>query len=77
MRLERITCPLLLLMAQGDHLVPPAQTSGILPYVGSQDTKAMTLDVGHVGLAVSSKAHRQFWPEATGWIAERSKAASS
>jgi polyhydroxyalkanoate synthase len=76
-RLERITCPLLLLMAQGDHLVPPAQTSGILPHIGSQDTRAMTLDVGHVGLAVSSKAHRQFWPEATAWIAERSRVALS
>jgi polyhydroxyalkanoate synthase len=76
-RLERIVCPLLLLTARGDHLVPPAQTSGILPCVGSQDTKVMTLDVGHVGPAVSSKAHRQFWPEATGWIGERSHSASS
>jgi poly[(R)-3-hydroxyalkanoate] polymerase subunit PhaC len=32
----------------------------------------MTLDAGHVGLAVSSKAHKKFWPEATAWIAERS-----
>ena len=70
--LKRITCPLLLLMASEDHLVPPSQTSGIEPHVGSTDIKAMTLDAGHVGLAVSSKAHKSFWPAATQWIADRS-----
>jgi polyhydroxyalkanoate synthase len=72
--LKRITCPLLLLTADGDHLVHPNSTRGILPHVGSTDTKAMSIHAGHVGLAVSSKAHRQFWPEAVNWIAERSTA---
>lgn len=76
-RLDRITCPLLLLMAEADHLVPPAQTLGIGPYVGSRDVKQMTLAAGHVGLAVSSKAHKEFWPAATRWIADRSTAAGA
>src|SRR5512135_1914819 len=76
-RLSRITCPLLVLDASADHLVPPCQSEGILPHVGSQDTKVMTIDAGHVGLAVSSKAHKKFWPEATAWIAERSSPAGS
>jgi poly[(R)-3-hydroxyalkanoate] polymerase subunit PhaC len=75
--LGRITCPLMLLMAGADHLVPPSQTEGILPHVGSQDTKVMTLEAGHIGLAVSSKAHKKFWPEATAWLAERSTPAGS
>ena len=75
--LKRITCPLLLLMASADHLVPPSQTSGIEPHVGSADIKAMTLDAGHVGLAVSSKAHKSFWPAATQWMADRSGARAS
>jgi len=75
--LSRITCPLLLLMASADHLVPPVQTEGILPHVGSTDKKAMTLEAGHIGLAVSSKAHKKFWPEATAWLAERSTPAGS
>ena len=70
--LKRITCPLLLLMASADHLVPPEQTRGLEPLVGSSDVKAMTLEAGHVGLAVSSKAHKSFWPVATQWMAERS-----
>jgi len=69
--LKRITCPVLLLMARGDHLVPPSQTAGLAPHVGSTDVKQMTLDAGHVGLAVSSKAHKSFWPGATQWIAAR------
>jgi polyhydroxyalkanoate synthase len=71
-QLKRITCPLMLLSAEADHLVPPVQTEGLLPYVGSTDTKVARLNAGHIGLAVSSKAHKQFWPEATGWLAERS-----
>jgi polyhydroxyalkanoate synthase len=70
--LRRIVCPLLLLAAKGDHLVPPSQTLGILPHVGSKDTRVMEIDAGHVGLAVSTKAHKSFWPQATAWVAERS-----
>jgi len=70
--LKRITCPLMLLSATADHLVPPSQTEGLLAHVGSTDTKAARLNAGHIGLAVSSKAHKQFWPEATSWLAERS-----
>ncbi len=70
--LKKIECPLLLLAASGDHLVPPSQTLGILPHVGSKDTKVMEIQAGHVGLAVSSKAHKSFWPQATAWVAERS-----
>lgn len=70
--LRSIICPLLLLVAKGDHLVPPSQSTGILPHVGSRETKTMEIDAGHVGLAVSSKAHKKFWPEATAWLAERS-----
>jgi polyhydroxyalkanoate synthase len=73
-QLGRITCPLMLLTARADHLVPPSQTEGIAPYVGSKDIKSMTLDAGHIGLAVSTKAHKKFWPDATRWIADRSTA---
>jgi len=39
--------------------------------------RKMMIRAGHVGLAVSLKAHRQFWPEATKWIAERSTVLAS
>jgi polyhydroxyalkanoate synthase len=73
-QLSRITCPLMLLTASADHLVPPSQTEGIMPYVGTKDIKSATLNAGHIGLAVSTKAHKTFWPDATRWIADRSTA---
>ncbi len=73
-QLSRITCPLMLLTASADHLVPPSQTEGIVPHVGTKDVKSMTLNAGHIGLAVSTKAHKTFWPDATQWLADRSTA---
>ena len=71
--LGQITCPLLLLTAKNDHLVPPPSTEGILPHVKSRDVKSMTIDAGHVGLVVGSKVQKTVWPEATRWLAHRSK----
>jgi polyhydroxyalkanoate synthase subunit PhaC len=70
--LGRVTGPLLLLTARNDHLVAPPSTDGILPHVGSKDVKTMMIEAGHVGLVVGGKAHKAFWPEATGWLADRS-----
>jgi polyhydroxyalkanoate synthase len=70
--LSRITCPLLLLTAKNDHLVDPSSTEGIRPHVGSQDVTSMSVDAGHVGLVVSGKAQKEFWPAATRWLADRS-----
>jgi polyhydroxyalkanoate synthase len=70
--LGQITCPLLLLTAKNDHLVPPPSTEGIRPHVKSQDIKSMMIDAGHVGLVVGSKAQETFWPEATQWLADNS-----
>jgi polyhydroxyalkanoate synthase len=73
--LGRIRCPLLLLTAKNDHLVPPGSTEGVRPHVGSGDVTSMGLSAGHVGLVVGGKAHQRFWPEATRWAAERSATA--
>jgi polyhydroxyalkanoate synthase len=70
--LGRITCPLLILTARNDHLVIPASTEGIVPHVGSRDVTTLTIDAGHVGLVVGGKARKKLWPDATGWLAERS-----
>lgn len=69
--LRRIQCPLLLLTATKDHLVPPASTLAIRDRVASTDVEAMTIDAGHVGLVVSGKAHKTLWPSALGWLAQR------
>lgn len=70
--LREIRCPLLLLTAEKDHLVAPASTLGIREHVGSEQIEALSINAGHVGLVVSSKAHAALWPAATLWLAERS-----
>jgi poly(3-hydroxyalkanoate) synthetase len=37
----------------------------------------MMINAGHIGLAVSSKAHRQLWPDAAMWIADHSTTVKS
>jgi len=71
-KLASITCPLLLLVAEQDHLVPPKSTIALRQLVRSSEVKTLSIDAGHVGLAVGSKAHRQLWPDALHWIARHS-----
>lgn len=70
--LKNITCPVLNLMASADDLVPCAQSEPFNDLVGSHDRKAIKFKAGHIGLAVGSRAHRELWPEAVKWLAERS-----
>ncbi len=71
-RLESIVCPLLLLVAEKDHLVPPSSTLALKKFVSSPDIASLSINAGHVGLAVSSKSHHQLWPAAANWIADHS-----
>jgi polyhydroxyalkanoate synthase len=70
--LKKITCPILNIMALKDHLVPCAQSEPFNDLVGSTDRKTIKFPVGHIGLAVSSRAHEKLWPEACDWLGERS-----
>jgi len=70
--LKRITCPILNLMASQDDLLPPAQSEPFNDLVGSADRQAIKLATGHIGLAVSSAAQRELWPQAVAWLSERS-----
>jgi polyhydroxyalkanoate synthase len=60
------------LTAKNDHLVSPASTEGIRPHVTTTDIESMEIGAGHVGLVVSSRAHKSFWPAATRWLGDRS-----
>jgi polyhydroxyalkanoate synthase len=71
--LRNITCPILNLTASADHLVPCGQSLPFNDLVGSKDRTAINFPAGHIGLAVGSKAHRELWPKACDWLAERSE----
>ncbi|MHC9538085.1 MAG: alpha/beta fold hydrolase [Vulcanimicrobiota bacterium] len=70
--LSSITVPFLNIIADQDTSVPPASSEPIGSYLGSADQKLMRCTAGHIGLAVSGKAHRTLWPEVGAWIAARS-----
>lgn len=71
--LDELTMPILGLVASKDHLVPMETTKRFIERLPSEDKDVMTLPAGHIGLAVSSKAHKDFWPKVAAWIAERSE----
>lgn len=71
--LRRITCPVLNLIAQHDHLVPPSQSRTFNDAVGATDKRTVLFPAGHIGMAVGSKAHRELWPQACAWLGERSE----
>jgi polyhydroxyalkanoate synthase len=72
--LKDVKCPLLLLTADADHLVPTLSTLALKKAVGSSDVRSLSIDAGHIGLAVSRKAHKDggLWPRTAMWLADRS-----
>jgi len=71
--LKNITCPVLNLTAQEDHLVPPYQSLPLCEAVGSKDCSSINFAAGHIGMAVGSRANRELWPKVCSWLAERSQ----
>ncbi|HWG91699.1 MAG TPA: class III poly(R)-hydroxyalkanoic acid synthase subunit PhaC [Candidatus Thermoplasmatota archaeon] len=70
--LANLKMPMLLLTGQYDHLVPYQSTAGLLEATGSTDRDCIVVPTGHIGLSVSSRAHKELWPKVCGWLAERS-----
>jgi len=69
--LEDIEVPLLVVVGEGDDLVPPAASRPILEAVGSEETRLIEFPRGHVGLSVSGAAHDRLWPEVAEWYADQ------
>jgi polyhydroxyalkanoate synthase len=68
-----ITCPLLNLTAEQDHLVPCGQSLTLNDKVGSEDEMSMVFPAGHIGLAVGRRAHSELWPQVCDWLKKRSQ----
>ncbi|UCF08742.1 MAG: class III poly(R)-hydroxyalkanoic acid synthase subunit PhaC [Thermoplasmata archaeon] len=70
--LKNIKMPLLSLVAQYDHLVPPESSMSFNDLVPSSDKYMIMFPTGHIGLSVSSASHAKLWPQVAGWLAKRS-----
>ena len=70
--LDRIEMPVLQIVGEYDHLVPPAASKPFNGRVPSDDVTTMEFSTGHIGLSVSSSSHAELWPAAAEWYADRS-----
>ncbi len=73
--LADIEMPVLQIVGEYDHIVPPASSKPFNEKISSDDERVIEFPVGHIGISVSSKSHEILWPEVTDWLAERSAGA--
>jgi len=67
-----ITCPLLHIMAEHDHIVPFSSTDPLTSIMGSQDKEDIVLKGGHVSLVAGRNAWFRLWPRLSQWLGVRS-----
>ena len=67
-----IEVPVLQIMGEYDHLIPPEASKPFNELVGSDDTDVIEYPTGHIGLAVSGSSHRDVWPRVAEWYIEKS-----
>jgi len=70
--LGKITVPFLHVIAQYDHIVPPACAHPLVQRVGSRDKEEVMLPGGHVSIAAGGNAIKRMWPKLDSWLEGRS-----
>ncbi len=66
--INKITIPVLSIIAEKDDLVSPMSSLAINNYISSKDTEIFTHPGGHVSLCISDQAHKELWPKVANWI---------
>jgi polyhydroxyalkanoate synthase len=69
--LKSISQPLLNIYATKDHIVPPSASQPLQRFVGSTNYRDLPVDIGHIGMYVSSKARQIVPASITAWLQER------
>jgi len=65
-----IDMPVLQIVGRYDHLVPPAASEPFNDVIPA-DATTIEYPSGHVGLAMSTRAHRDLWPEVAEWFLDQ------
>ncbi|WP_435156613.1 class III poly(R)-hydroxyalkanoic acid synthase subunit PhaC [Haladaptatus sp. DFWS20] len=71
--LSDIDMPVLQIVGEYDHLIPPEASKPFNDVIGSNDTDVFEFPTGHIGLSVSSSSHAKLWPRVCDWYVERSE----
>jgi polyhydroxyalkanoate synthase len=72
-QLSAIRCPVLVIIASRDHIVPGPSAVPLTGLCGSKDATAVELPGGHVGIVVGSGTSRHLWPALDRWLLPRSR----
>ena len=67
---ENIQVPLLQILGEYDHLIPPEASRPFNDIVGTDDITVIEHPTGHIGLSVSRSSHETVWPEVAEWYHE-------
>lgn len=71
--LARITCPVLSIAGNKDHICTLPQAKALMNHISSQDKEFLVLNAGHVGLLTSAGSRRELWPKLQHWLELHSK----
>jgi polyhydroxyalkanoate synthase len=66
--INRITVPVLSIIAEKDDLVSPMSSLAINDYISSKEKPIFKHPGGHVSLCISNEAHQELWPKVARWI---------
>ncbi|ELY39741.1 class III poly(R)-hydroxyalkanoic acid synthase subunit PhaC [Natronorubrum tibetense] len=70
--LTKIDMPVLQIVAEYDHLIPPEASKPFNDVISSDDTEILEFATGHIGMSVSSRSHDELWPQVSEWFEARS-----
>jgi polyhydroxyalkanoate synthase len=70
--LTNIDMPVLQIVAEYDHLIPPEASKPFNDAISSDDTEILEFATGHIGMSVSSRSHEELWPQVCDWFEARS-----
>ncbi|WP_254542935.1 class III poly(R)-hydroxyalkanoic acid synthase subunit PhaC [Halomarina pelagica] len=70
--ISNIDVPVLQILGEYDHLIPPGASKPFNEIVGSDDVTTIEYPTGHIGLSVSASSHREVWPKVAEWYHDKS-----
>ncbi|WP_222918305.1 class III poly(R)-hydroxyalkanoic acid synthase subunit PhaC [Natrinema sp. SYSU A 869] len=70
--ITNIDMPVLQIVAEYDHLIPPEASKPFNDVIAADDTEILEFATGHIGMSVSSRSHDELWPQVSEWFEERS-----
>lgn len=71
--LANITCPVLDIAGEKDHICTVKQAEALMNHIGSKDKEFVIIPAGHVGLLTGSEARKVLWPTIESWLEPRSE----